>query len=189
MAPRRILCAVVFAAASAALAQNPNPNQDPPSGDKMDKTAPMKAGGDQTFAQKAAVGSMAEVEAGKIALQKSSNEKVKAFAQRLVTDHTKAGEELKAAASREGITVPTAIDPEHQAALDHLKSLSGDQFDAAFKEHMVKDHKKDIALFEKEASSGQSAVDQFASKTLPTLKEHLKVAEELPGKAAGASHH
>jgi putative membrane protein len=127
------------------------------------------------------MGNMAEVEAGKIALQKSSNEKVKAYVQRLVADHTKAGEELKAAAAQEGITVPDALDAEHKAAIDHLKGLSGDQFDAAFREHMVKDHEKDVALFEKEAASGQSAVDQFASKTLPTLKTHLEMAEALPG--------
>lgn len=182
MSPRRFLCALVFAVASAALAQDPNP--------KPAQEPPMKAaGGDQTFAQKAAMGNMAEVEAGKIALEKSSNEKVKAFAQRLVTDHTKAGDELKAAASQEGITVPSAIDAKHQAALDHLKGLSGDQFDAAFKAHMVEDHKKDIAMFEKEAASGQSAVDQFASQTLPTLKEHLKMAEDLPGTGAASTHH
>jgi putative membrane protein len=153
---------------------------DPHAGHKSDPAGKM-AGGDQMFAEKAAMGSMAEVEAGKIALQKSSNDKVKAFAQKLVTDHTKAGEELKAAASQEGITVPGALDAEHEAALDRLKGLSGDQFDAAFKEHMVKDHKKDIALFEKESASGQTALDKFAAKTLPTLKQHLRMAEELPG--------
>ena len=147
------------------------------------------AGGDQMFAEKASMGGMAEVEAGKIALQKSSNEKVKAFAQRLVADHTKAGEELKAVAAQEGITVPTQIDAKHQADLDHLKSLSADQFDAAFKEHMIKDHKNDIAMFEKEAASGQTALDKFAGKTLPTLKEHLKMAEDLPGKSAAGSSH
>ena len=173
----------VVLVSGAALAQQP----DPHAGHQMD---PAKASaGDQTFAQKAAMGGMAEVEAGKIALQKSSNDKVKAFAQRLVTDHTKAGEELKAAASQEGITVPAALDAEQEAALNHLKGLSGDQFDAAFKEHMVKDHKKDIAMFEKESASGQTALDKFAAKTLPTLKEHLKMAEDLPGKAAAASHH
>jgi putative membrane protein len=150
----------------------------------------MKAGGgDQMFAEKAAIGGMTEVEAGKIALQKSSNEKVKAFAQQLVADHTKAGEELKAAASQEGITVPTAIDAEHQAALDHLKGLSGAEFDAAFKDHMIEDHQKDIAMFEKESASGQTPLDTFAAKTLPTLKKHLKMAEELPGAAAAGSHH
>jgi putative membrane protein len=173
-----------LAVSGTALAQQP----DPHAGHKSDPAGKM-AGGDQTFAEKAAIGGMTEVEAGKIALQKSSNEKVKAFAQRLVTDHTKAGEELKAAASQEGITVPAGLDAEHKAALDHLKGLSGDQFDAAFKEHMVKDHKKDIALFEKEATSGQTAVDKFAAKTLPTLKQHLKMAEELPGPSAPASHH
>ena len=181
MAPRLFLCAVAFAAAaSVSLAQNPNakPAQDP---------AMKGGGGDQMFAEKAAIGGMTEVEAGKIALQKSSNEKVKAFAQQLVTDHSKAGEELKAAASQEGITIPSTIDAEHQAALDHLQGLSGDQFDAAFKKHMVDDHRKDVAMFEKESTSGQTPVDQFAAKTLPTLKKHLKMAEELPGPSSGSS--
>ena len=180
MAPRQFLCVVAFAVASASLAQNPDPKpaQDP---------AMKGGGGDQMFAEKAAIGDMTEVEAGKIALQKSSNEKVKAFAQQLITDHTKAGEELKAAASQEGITVPAALDAEHQAVLDHLKGLSGDQFDAAFKEHMIEDHRKDVAMFEKQATSGQTAVDKFAAKTLPTLKKHLKMAEELPGPAAATT--
>ena len=82
--------------------------------------------------------------------------------------------------------MPSTLDAEHRSALDHLKGLSGDQFDAAFKKHMVEDHKKDIAMFEKESKSGQTAVDQFASRTLPTLREHLKMAEELPGGSGSA---
>jgi putative membrane protein len=54
---------------------------------------------------------------------------------------------------------------------------------------MIEDHKKDIAMFEKQSASGQTAIDQFAAKALPTLKEHLKMAEDLPGKASAPSHH
>ena len=145
--------------------------------------------GDKIFAEKAAMGSQMEIEAGKIALKKSSDEKVKAFAQQLISDHTKASEDLKAAASQEGITVPASIDPKHQGMLDKLNGLSGAQFDAAFKAQMIEDHRKDIAMFEKQSASGESAVDKFASSTLPTLKQHLKMAEELPGAASSSAPH
>ena len=181
MARRQFLCTLAFAAAAAALAQDPNPKsaQEPPM---------TGAAGDQMFAEKAAIGNMAEVEAGRIALQNSSNEKMKAFDQQLVTDHTKAGEEREAAASQEGITIPAAIDPEHQAALDHLKGLSGDQFDAAFKEHTDRGPSQRRGDVREGGDFRSTAVDKFAAKTLPTLKKHLKMAEELPGPSPATSH-
>jgi putative membrane protein len=176
------LLAVTLAVAAFAAAQVPDAtakDQMPPAGGTP---------GDKAFAEKASMGSQMEIEAGKIALQKSSDEKVKAFAQQLINDHSKASDDLKSAAAEEGITLPSQLDAKHQGMLDKLNGLSGAQFDAAFKAQMIEDHKKDIAMFEKEAASGQSAVDKFASATLPTLKQHLKMAEELPG-SASHSHH
>ena len=144
---------------------------------------------DEDFAKKAAVGGKTEIEASKLALQKTSDDRVRKFAEKMVNDHTKASEELKAAASQEGITLPAELDSAHKQAIDKLKTLSGAQFDAAYKVQMLEDHKKTVAMFEKQAKAGGSPVEQFAAKTLPTLKGHLQMAQELAGASAAAPHH
>ena len=148
-----------------------------------------KSPGDEDFARKAAVGGKTEIEASKLALQKSSDERVRKFAEQMVRDHTRAGEDLKAAASQEGISLPAELDSAHKQAVDKLKALSGAQFDAAYKAQMLQDHKDTVAMFEKEAKAGGTPIETFASKTLPTLKNHLKMAQDLAGSEAPAHHH
>ena len=98
----------------------------------------------------------------------------------MVTDHTKAGDELKAIVSQKSMPVPDAPDQKHQKAIAKLQGKSGKDFDAAFKAQMVADHKATIAVFEKEAKSGKDAeLKAFAAKTLPDLKHHLSMAQEL----------
>ena len=133
---------------------------------------------DKEFVNKAAIGGMAEVQMGNVALQKASNAAVKAFGQRMVTDHSKANDELKSLATTKGLALPTALDDEHQKALDHLNALSGAEFDKAYIDHMVEDHKKDVGEFQKAAQNAQDAdLKAWAAKTLPTLQDHLKQAE------------
>ena len=132
---------------------------------------------DKAFIEKAAKGGMAEVEMGKVAQEKASNAQVKAFAGRMVTDHSKANEELKAIADKKAVPVPPP-DAEQKKMGDRMKSLSGAAFDREYMSHMLADHKATIADFEKESSGGKDAdVKAFASKTLPTLRDHLKQAE------------
>ncbi len=134
---------------------------------------------DNTWINKAAQGGMAEVELGQLAQSKASSNAVKQFGQRMVDDHTKANDELKRIAADKGITLPSGLDAKSQATKDRLSKLSGKEFDHAYMEDMVKDHREDIAEFKKEASSGKDPeVKAFASKTLPTLEEHLKLAEQ-----------
>jgi putative membrane protein len=134
---------------------------------------------DSDFVRKAAQGGMAEVELGRLATSKASNEKVKQFGQRMVDDHSKANNELKEVASRKGVTLPTSLDAKDQSTKDKLSKLSGAEFDKAYMEDMVKDHKTDVSEFRKESNSGSDPdVKSFASKTLPTLEEHLKLAED-----------
>jgi len=149
---------------------------------------------DKKFVMEAATGGMAEVQLGQLASEKASNADVKAFGQRMVTDHTKANEELKAVASKQSIDLPTSLDSKHQATMDKLSKLSGDAFDKAYMKEMVKDHDMDVKEFQKEAQNGQdSAIRDFASKTLPTLQEHQKMAHDLDrktmssGKGTGTS--
>ncbi len=134
---------------------------------------------DNTWITKAAQGGMAEVELGKLAQSNASSDAVKQFGQRMVDDHTKAGEELARIAADKGITLPTGLDAKNQATKDRLSKLTGKEFDRAYMQDMVKDHRGDVAEFKKEAASGKDPeVKAFASKTLPTLEEHLKLAEQ-----------
>ena len=135
---------------------------------------------DKTFVTKAAQGGQAEVELGQLAVDKSQNEQVKEFGQRMVNDHSKANDQLKEIASQQGITLPTGLDAKDQALKDRLSKLSGAQFDRVYMQNMVQDHKADIAEFQKEAKSGKDqAVKQFAQQTLPTLQSHLQEAQQV----------
>ena len=137
------------------------------------------AAGDTSFVTKAGQGGMAEVELGRLAVQKASNEQVKQFGQRMIDDHSKVNNELKTLCSNKGITAPTGIDSADQSRKDKLSGLSGAAFDKAYMEDMVSDHKKDVSEFEHEASRGTDPeVKAFASKTLPTLQQHLQLAEQ-----------
>jgi len=133
---------------------------------------------DRTFAEKAAAGGAAEVEGGRLAERQAASEKVKQFGSRMVQDHSKANDELKQLAAAKGLQLPSGPDPHSQEMMAKMQKLSGAAFDRAYMDHMVKDHKKDVAEFQKEASSGKDPqIKAFAAKTLPTLQEHLKLAE------------
>ena len=136
-------------------------------------------GGDRTFVMKAAQGGMAEVEAGKVAQQKAQHDAVKQYAQRMVADHSKANEELMSLAKSKKVDVPGSLDKQHQAHMDKMNKLSGPSFDRDYMKHMVDDHKKTIADFEKQAKNGKDAdVKKWADSKLPTLREHLKLAQD-----------
>jgi putative membrane protein len=142
---------------------------------------------DEAFVMKAAKGGMAEVEIGKLAVDKGSNDAVKKFGQRMVDDHGKANDELAVLAKSKSITLPTEIGPEEKALRDRLMKLSGPAFDQAYMKAMVSDHVKDIAEFRTESRTGKDPeVKAWATKTLPTLEEHLKLAREANG-AVGTS--
>ena len=133
---------------------------------------------DNSFFTKAAQGGMAEVELGKLAVSHASNDQVKQFGQRMIDDHTKANDNLSKIASQKGVTIPSSLDAKDQATEDRLEKLNGAEFDRAYMEDMVRDHRADIAEFRREANRGQDTeAKNFASKTLPTLEEHLKQAE------------
>ena len=143
-------------------------------------------GADSDFVKKAASGGMLEVRLGELAQNKGANVAVRRFGARMVRDHTKANGQLAAALTGEGITPPRVMLNKHIETFNHLAKLSGAEFDRAYMKHMVEDHKEDVALFEKEAKDGKDAkVKAFAEKTLPTLKGHLKLAEETYEKVSG----
>ena len=132
---------------------------------------------DKDFMNEAAQGGMAEVKLGELAQSKAQSSAVKSFGERMVTDHTKANEELGTLASKKGVTLPTDLSSEDQKLYDDLSKKSGAEFDKAYMEAMVKDHDKDVAAFEKQAKETKDKdIRDFATKTLPTLKNHEKMA-------------
>lgn len=141
---------------------------------------------DQKFVMEAAVGGMAEVELGRLATERAENADVKAFGQKMVDDHTKANDELKAIAAQKSIMLPAELGPKQKAMKDQLSKLNGAAFDRAYVNMMVKDHVKDVSEFEKASNTAKDAdIKGFASKTLPTLQEHLQLVKELSGKVSG----
>lgn len=135
---------------------------------------------DQRFVRIAASAGMAEVKLGQLGVKRARSADVKKFAQRMVDDHTRANQQLMDLVSQKGMRAPTMLDAKHQVVMDRLSKLDGDEFDREFMNVMVKDHHKAVDLFEKEAQSGADpALKGFAEKTLPTLRDHLKMAEDL----------
>jgi putative membrane protein len=138
------------------------------------------SGGDRNFITEAAEAGHAEVELGKIAQQNGASQAVKDFAARMVADHGKANQELASIAKGLGVTPPMQPGSKHQADAKKMMKLKGADFDREYAEHMVKDHEKTVSLFEKQSKNGDAGeLKAFASKTLPTLQEHLKMAQDL----------
>jgi putative membrane protein len=141
---------------------------------------------DKTFVEKASAAGLAEVNAGRLAEKQASSADVKKFAKMMVEDHTKANKELNKLADGKRFKVATRMTKEHQVMADKLAKLDGAQFDREYMAGQVKDHEEAVALFEKQAKSGTDAdLKNWAEKTLPTLKKHLKMAKEIKDKLKG----
>jgi putative membrane protein len=139
-----------------------------------------QASPDQAFVKKAAAGGLAEVQLGKLAVERAASPDVKQFGQRLVEEHDKANRELMAVVEPKGIAVPTALDRQHRQAAERLAKLQGPAFDRAYIQAMVKDHEADVRLFRTEAQQGKDPeLKRWAATTLPTLEEHLSMARNL----------
>ena len=141
------------------------------------------ARGDVKFIEQVAKDGLAEVELGKVAAKQAQDPAVKTFAERMVKDHTAANDKLKPIADAKNIVLPSAPDKSHRKEIDGLAKKSGADFDKAYMDHMLKDHKKDVKEFQKTAKSAKDPdVKNFAQTTLPTLEEHLRQAQS--GEAA-----
>ena len=143
---------------------------------------------DKSFLKKAAEGGALEVQASQVADQKSQDPQVKSFAEKMVSEHTKVGDELGQLASSKGVTVPTDPSITQKAKLKLLSSESGAHFDKSYaKDIGVSAHKDTIALFQKEIDKGQDPdIKAFAQKTMPSLQEHLQMAQALQSETAAA---
>ena len=133
---------------------------------------------DTTFAIKAAVGGLMEVQLGQLALKNASSSAVKHHAQMMITDHGKANGELKKLAATKKITLPTRLDEDKQKKYADLKAKKGADFDKAYTDLMVDDHKEDVDAFKKQAENGMDAdLKSWAAGKLPTLQQHLQMWE------------
>jgi len=135
---------------------------------------------DKMFVKKALQGGMAEVQLGQLTLQKSNNDQVKQFAQKMIDDHTKLGEEMKPVAQQLGISAPDGPSKKDKATMAKLEALSGPAYDQAYIKDMVKDHKQDLSEFQTEASSGQDqTVKDAANQGSKVIAQHLQMIQQL----------
>ena len=135
---------------------------------------------DQQFARQAASGGMAEVQAAQLAQQRSASPQVRQFASRMATDHGAANDELQQIAQQESIDLPSRPDSKDMAGVKRLSGMNGAQFDQNYAQEELRDHQQTVALFRKEAESGKDqALKEFAQKTLPTLQQHLQMAQQM----------
>ena len=140
---------------ASAMAQTPPPPATAGAQDKASSAATTLAAGDKAFVKEAAIGGMAEVDLGTLAKEKASNPDVKQFGDRMVTDHSKANDELKQWAQQKNVTLPAEIDAKHKATHERLAKLSGAAFDKAYMADMVEDHVKDVAAFKKASTAAK----------------------------------
>ena len=133
---------------------------------------------DRRFVETASAGGAYEVQASQLALQKTQDAHVRMIAQHMIHDHTQANQQLSQAAQQKGLTARTAPSEEQKRMINELQGLNGADFVQKYVSQQTQAHKETIALFQSEASSGQdAALRGWASQTLPTLENHLRMIQ------------
>jgi len=136
----------------------------------------------EDFAKKVAISDSMEIQSSQLALSRGADSDTKPFAEKMVKDHKQTSAELQALVEtgKLKVTLPAALDPDHQKKLDDLKAKSGKDFDSAYDHMQVQAHQEAVALFEQYAREGENPnLKAWAAKTLPHLKEHLVMAQRL----------
>lgn len=153
------------------------------------QSATKLARADQRLLEQLARANMAEIEASKIALEKSQNAEVKAFAQQMIDDHTKGLQEVQTVAQAKGVTLPTELDAKHKAMATTLNGLSGDAFDRTYLAQAgVSDHKKTHALVQKvQAKAKDPDIKALGAKLEPTVAQHLTQVTQLHASMKGTT--
>lgn len=132
---------------------------------------------DPTFVMAAASSNMFEIQAGNMALQNATDQKVKDFAQMMIDHHTMANQQLQTIASQMGITLPDKMMSVHQAMIDKINDKTGSEFNEDYMDTMETAHKMDVAMYE---AKNNNATDQnlkaYVTKTLPILQQHHQAA-------------
>jgi len=135
------------------------------------------------FAVEVVNGGMMEIELGNYAQQNAADKRVKDFGAMMVKDHTTANEELQSIASAKNITLPASMGNDTKKEIEKLMKKTGKDFDKAYMNMMIDDHKKDVKEFEKNAQECKDLeIKNFIIKTLPVLQGHLNDAKAITGK-------
>jgi putative membrane protein len=143
-------------------------------------SANQQAMADQAFVRKALEGGAAEVQLGQLAQQKSQSDDVKQFGQKMVEDHTQLGDQMKSIAQQLGIQEPKGPPKKDKQLMAKLEGLSGPQFDEAYIQAMVKDHKQDLKEFQDEAQAAQNRnVKQAAQQGAGVISQHLQMIQQI----------
>ena len=143
---------------------------------------------DTAFVREASAGNLLEVRLGNLAAQRASSSAVKQFAERMVADHTTMGNQWAALVSRTAMPVRASLDANQQQTLSRLTSLSGANFDRAYMNEMVQDHRRDIDAFQHSGPQAKSAdVRQLAASSLATMRQHLTMAQQVADEVGGTA--
>ena len=135
----------------------------------------------QMFIQKVADSNQFEIKSSQIALDKSKNDEIRRFAQRMIDDHTKIGDEFKAALQQANLPQPSgSLNQQDQVVLAKLESEKEPAFDRTYVASQRRGHQQAVQVLRTYSrSGGNMALKQLAAKTLPMIKEHLRMAEGL----------
>lgn len=133
----------------------------------------------EDFVEEVSAKGIAEVEAAKLALEKSSSTDVKLFAQKIITEHSAANMELAGIVTRKNLDVSDEAELTTKAKKFVLEQRDGESFDEAYANNQVDAHEDTIELFQRAAVSDDAEIAAFAKQTLPKLKAHLATAKEL----------
>jgi len=137
---------------------------------------------DDQFVLKASADGLAEVNLGRLAAKQATNPEVKKFGKHMVEDHSKANKELITLANKKRLKVAPTMDATHTQMFRKLSALKGAAFDREYMAGQLKDHKTAVSLFDSQSKNGKDEdLRKWAEKTLPTLREHLKMAQEVHG--------
>jgi len=173
-----LACIALVFSFTVAFAQNNSSNTQ-----RSEKTESTKrANFDQNFVKQAAQGNMAEIQMAQLAEQKATDPKVKELAKTIAQDHKQAQEKLEQIAQTQNVSIPTQLPEKVRNEHQKLSSMSGQQFDHAYLQMMVREHKKDIKEFQRASKmASDSDVKQYATSTLPDLQKHLQMAQQVAG--------
>jgi putative membrane protein len=186
---------VVFAAALSFACNVENRNT--PNDSTVGTTGEAISAGDREFVENMMIGGMAEVELGRMAMERASSAEVKQFGDMMVKDHSKAGDELEQVAVLHSIPMPTALDQKHQDLKTKLSNLKGVEFDREYMSAMVDGHEDVVDRLQTRASEDrfgdhkgavkpessdnpvEAALNQWAAAALPTVRHHLDEAKRI----------
>jgi putative membrane protein len=177
-----IIAAAVMVTQAAQAAESDSPNAPTSKGagaSHLSGNDVAVSGDSSAFIKQALEGNSAEIALAEVAQRKAQSSDVKQFAEMLRTDHTKANQQLQPIAQAHNVTVNQSLDSKHQKKLEHFQQMSGTQFDKEYVKDMLRDHQKDISLYEQASQQIQdSDLKQYVQSTLPKLQQHMEHAKQ-----------